>query len=501
MEHACLLSCSLATERPGRCERDKTSFIFLKSCHSCQLRGVNKLVFFPLEDDSINLQKQVCVDTCPKTAGEAVNTFLKPERRLGSLLDAVLPLDQARMTATTGGSVSSTTVSTSTTALSSLAASSLSSPEGSESSWLMGGVVGTAIKAPDMEETTVMGYPSFEAAGLLCMPDFTRYEGNVSSLIGESIPLQIAFQVSELWNHQEILAMAAGFSCILALVFLCAVDNCAVLLVTTAMAPLVLLPAAYGAMMLLNGHVDGEMGRFLGSFSRQNEIILGILALAVSLIMLVCLACQGGKITEAALAVKESAGCLMSMPVLLLEPFISLLLKLALFIAGYLTCLVLMTSGDFRGHVDLTQPGTFFHPTVLSTITASHCFLACLILLDLLHYISAFLAIYATEVWFLKLQYSSRRSFCQFSGVGLLLQAFRAALTHLGSLVYASILLATLRPIRWLMSGFLAAEAAASSGNAVAECLLAGMRCFVHACIGCFETLGLQRSVEIVEAT
>ena len=446
-------------------------------------------MFFPLEGLSINLQKQVCVEACPKAAGEAVNTFLKPERRLGSLLDAVFP-SEVRQTATVE-SMSSTTASTSTTASSSLPPTSSRLQEGGQSSWLMGGVVGAAIPAPDLQETTVMGYPSFEAAGLLCMPDFTQYEGNISSLIGESIPLQLVFQVSELWKHQEILAMAAGLSSTLALVFLCAVDNCALLLVTTAMAPLVLLPAACGAMML-TGHVDGEMASFFGNLTRQNEIILGILALAVSLITLVFLACQGGKITAAAYAVKESAGCLLSMPILLLEPFLSFLLKLVVFIAGYLTCLLLMTSGDFRGHVDLTQPGSFFHPTALSTITASHCFLACLILLDLLHYISAFLAIYATEVWFMKLQYSSRQSFCQFSGLGLLLKASRAAIVHLGSLVYASILLASLRPIRWLMSTFLAAEGAASSGNAVAECLLAGMRCFVHACTGCFETLGLQ---------
>lgn len=46
---------------------------------------------------------------------------------------------------------------------------------------------------------------------------------------------------------------------------------------------------------------------------------------------------------------------------------------------------------------------------------------------------------------------------------------------HLGSLIFASLLMALFRPIRWVVNAFLMAEEAASMTE-VAQCIIAGAR-------------------------
>lgn len=49
------------------------------------------------------------------------------------------------------------------------------------------------------------------------------------------------------------------------------------------------------------------------------------------------------------------------------------------------------------------------------------------------------------------------------------------AMQHLGSLIFASLLMALFRPIRWVVNAFLMAEEAASMTE-VAQCIIAGAR-------------------------
>ena len=118
--------------------------------------------------------------------------------------------------------------------------------------------------------------------------------------------------------------------------------------------------------------------------------------------------------------------------------------------------------------------------------------------MELLHYISIFVVIYVAEVWFFKhFKQTERASFCEMCGVKLLIKGFLAAMQHLGSLIFAAMCLALLRPIRWVIKAFLMAEEAASYTE-VGTCLLKVARWAVDLCFAFIQNLGGSNKNQIV---
>ncbi|CAK9008791.1 Alpha/beta hydrolase domain-containing protein 17C [Durusdinium trenchii] len=337
---------------------------------------------------------------------------------------------------------------------------------------------------PELQEVSFAGYRSFPVAGILCMPDGASEE--VVDLAHRNWALLLVLQVSDLWHHKELLLVATVLSVILVLVFLCAVETCAVLLTNAAISALVIIPGLFGGL-LLHKEQQGQMPQaaedlgvasYLGIVNGHG-LIIGIAGVAASCIVLACACFQCGKCAEAATAVQEAADCLMTMPSLLLEPLVSLLAKLPIGAAGCMVFLMLITSGDYGVSVDLTQPQSLFHPSFLSSASAVYFLFAWLVTMEVLHYISVFIVIYVAEVWFFKhYKCAKRGGFCEMCGSTLILKGTAAAMKHLGSLIYASILMAILRPIRWVMKAFLAAEEVASYNDGAA-CILAAATWFV----------------------
>ena len=501
-------------------------------------RGIEKFVFFPLQGNgSINLHRQICVETCPTSSG-TVMTHLKPGgsfRRLGTLLQAI-PMGQTGQMETNSlltapGNVPTPEVKTANvhmeTSMTTMSppplpaaelttaetvAPFLSTPAVPATTIFVtempvveipmfdsDNVEGAKTAEPDeVEEVAFQGYPTFPVAGVLCMPD--RGSKEVSDLLSSNPALQFALQVSDLWHNKEVLIVAALTSIILALAFLCVMENCAIMLTNLMVFALIIIPALFGSLLLYKEQFGVPeaaeavgAGSYLGAISGHNALWLGVGALSVSCVFLACACYQCGTCKDGARAVEEAAECLMTMPSLLLEPIISFLLKVPVCIAGSVVFLMLVTSGDKSISVDLTNPESLFHPDSLASISAVYFLFAWLVVLEVLHYISAFIAIYVAEVWFFKhFQQRKRGGICEMCGPKLLMKGLAAAMRHLGSLIYAAVLMAVLRPIRWVMKAFLSAEEAASY-NDTGACILAVLKCVVESCFECIQHLGLQK--------
>eukprot|EP00435_Cladocopium_sp_Y103_P035842 s169_g9.t1 len=186
-----------------------------------------------------------------------------------------------------------------------------------------------------------------------------------------------------------------------------------------------------------NGFAEAkEENVSFGISGTQGDMILGSVSVGLACIVLLCACFQCNKCMAAAAAVKDAADCLMTMPSLMLEPLVSFLLKIPFFLLGGAGLIVLITSGDYQ-NVDLTKPETLIHPDNFAVVCAMYWAFAFLWTMELLHYISVFVVIYVSEVWFFK-HYGEgvRGSFCSMCGPSLVLKAWCAAVTkHLGSLM------------------------------------------------------------------
>ena len=474
-----------------------------------QLSGMEKFVFFPLEDGGIDLHHQVCVGVCPASSTATVVTYLKPtERRLGSLVDAIpLGISETDSLLQPQGMHAPAAAPAAPAAAPAAPAApdretvpaGMTAPE---SPLVMEGpsisvepspsVVTAPAAAPvDLQEVVVRGYPSFPVAGVLCVPNVRDFEGNITELTGKNIALQAALQVSELWHNQEVLLLAALVTMLMCLIFLCFVENCAKVLVNISVSALIIVPAAFGAYVVYKHHSKLAVAENeVSIISPEFAMTAAICGFVVSISMLLCACCLCGKCQQAAETVEEAAECLMTMPSLLLEPFISFVVKVPVFVLGCLVFIMLIGSGDYHGAVDLTKPQSLVHPDQFSSLSAIYFLFAWLLVMELLHYFSIFVVIYVAEVWFFKhFKQTERSSFCSMCGVKLLCKGFGAALQHLGSLIFASSCLALLRPIRWIMKAFLLAEEAASYTE-VGTCILKVARWAVDLCFGFIQKLG-----------
>ena len=482
---------------------------------------MEKFVFFPLDDGGIDLHRQVCVDVCPASSTATVVTYLKPEeRRLGSLVDAI-PVGISETNSLLRAPAVTATMAPSTQAPQATVSQpeapaeaeqplAVQSPAISAVSPFTGGFQGSLSVAtpalppppppaspvlqdvPESQEIVVRGYPSFPLAGVLCVPNVREFEGDITELTGKNIALQAALQVSELWHNQEVLLLAALVTVVLSLAFLCFVENCARSLINISVTALIVVPAAFAAYCVYKHHgaIDTEGEREIGVMSPEFAWTAAVSGFTISVCMVISAFCLCGRCAHASHTVEEAAECLMTMPSLLLEPFLSFLIKVPVFVLGCLIFIMLIGSGEYSQSVDLTQPQSLFHPDSFSSVSAVYFLFAWLLVMELLHYISIFVVIYVAEVWFFKhFKQTERASFCEMCGVKLLVKGFLAAMQHLGSLIFAAMCLALLRPIRWVIKAFLMAEEAASYTE-VGTCLLKVARWAVDLCFAFVQNLG-----------
>lgn len=346
------------------------------------------------------------------------------------------------------------------------------------------------------EAVTLQGYPTVPIGGVLCLPKIGTYEGEIKDLMGSNAFFDAALQVAELVKHRYVLFVAAAIAVILSFVFLFTVEWAGKILVYLSIVVLAVVPAIFGSLSLYAA-AQGEESEYgkkvaaadLGLTGTQGDMIIGVIGVGISCIVLLCACFQCKQCTAAAAAAQDAADCLMTMPSLMLEPLISFLLKIPLFILTAIGLLLLLTSGDYK-NVDLTKPDTLLHPDNFSVLCAIYFGFVMLWTLELLHYISVFVVIYVAEVWYFN-HYgkgTARSSLCSMCGPTLILKAWCVAVTkHLGSLVYAALLMTLLRFVRWIVQAILTAEETAD--NPMCSCCMAVVKWITGACLAVMQRI------------
>ncbi|CAE7425258.1 slc44a2 [Symbiodinium natans] len=464
---------------------------------------VEKFVFFPQDEGGLNLQRQVCVDACPTAQGEQVTTYLVPERRLAGSLVAATELGQqgagvAETDSLLFGSNEAPQVQQPQQTIDAgnlLAptAAPTAAPAGTSAPLLAAPV---AAAPAGTQEQTLVGYPTIPVAGVLCFPKIGSYEGQIVGLQGSNALFTAALEVNNLSQNVEVLLMAGVLALILAFVFLCLVEYFGLFLVRICVAVLVTAPAALGLYFLQLWYQDemSPVGTQIASMSQgyindaQGLLVAGTLGVGMSVIFGLVACCSCSSVLKATEAAQEAADCLMTMPSLLLEPMISLILKVPFFVGGVVLFLVLVTSGDFTS-VDLTKPSSLFNPDDLALTCAVYEAFVFLWFMEVLHYISVFVVIYTAEVWYFKHYGTSRTNFCGACGPTVMLQAYIAAITkHLGSLIYAALLIVLLRVARWVVKAILSTQEILDT-NPLTACISKALQYLTAACLGCVQRI------------
>lgn len=515
---------------------------------------VDKFIFFPVNypvgTEGINLHKHVCVEACPTMLNESVVTYLKPtERRLGSLLDATASAGEAE---TNGLLMAPTVAPTAVEVHAPTGVAETKEPEVTAAVPPVGSThtqAPTATKAPvntpspfvwspdaptlpplhiqdlpkptersepkvayanipeGAEEVTLMGYPTVPLGGVLCVPKIGEYQGQIQELMGSDTFFTWAIQGAELVKNYEVLMIAACVAISCSFIFLFVVEWFSSALVSIAIAAIVGVFSWMGYVSLeayITGSEATQYGQQLaatdlGVDGLQGDLIIGSVSVGVACIVLLCACFQCNKCMAAAEACKDAADCLMTMPSLMLEPLVSFLLKIPFFIVGIGGLVVFITSGDYQT-VDLTKPETLIHPDNLALMCALYWGFVFLWTMELLHYISVFVVIYVAEVWFFRHYGEGKRgSFCSMCGPTLVIKAWWAGITkHLGSMIYAALLVALLRPVRWVINLILTAQEAAD--NPMCSMIMATVTMCIGACMACFRrVLDLTSQIGLME--
>jgi len=461
---------------------------------------VGKFIFFPQDEGGLNLHKQVCVDACP-TANEPVTTILKPfetARRLqGGLVSATQGAGIAETDSLLFGSNPSPQVLTTTVGVGGgmEPTPEPATPAAPAAPMLQETTVVTTM-APAQGQVRLQGYPSVPVANVLCFPKVGEFQGQVMGIAGSNEFFEIALDINSLTSNAEVLWMAVALAVIIAFIFLCLVEYLGLFLMRLSVAFVVTAPAAIGVYFLALWYQDetSPIASQIATMSQgyiaddQALLVAGTFGVGVSIIFGLLACFQYSSLMKATEAAQEAADCIMTMPTLLAEPVLSLILKVPFIVGGVVLILVLVTSGDYQS-VDLTKPSSLFNPDDLALTSAVYATFMFLWLMELLHYISVFVVVYTAETWYFKHYGTSRTNFCGTCGPAVMLQAYCAAVTsHLGSLIFASFLMVTLRIVRWIVKAFLSAQEGLST-NPVTSCIAEALSIFTAACLACVQRI------------
>jgi len=202
----------------------------------------------------------------------------------------------------------------------------------------------------------------------------------------------------------------------------------------------------------------------------------------LSFIVLCIVCCKSKSISSAAEAVEEAAECIMSMPTLLIEPFLSFIMKVPFFIAGLVGLALLITSGDHE-KVDLTQPSSLLSSDNLSLVCAVYYFVVFLWVMELFHYVSVWVVIFTAETWFFTNRGKRRGGLCSNCGPTVMCRGYTDGMIyHLGSLIYGALLSSLLKFVRIIAQLLLSLQ---EQNNPLGKCISAVIGC----CLACVQKI------------
>eukprot|EP00931_Biecheleriopsis_adriatica_P102589 TRINITY_DN77534_c0_g1_i1.p1 TRINITY_DN77534_c0_g1~~TRINITY_DN77534_c0_g1_i1.p1 ORF type:complete len:619 (-),score=97.22 TRINITY_DN77534_c0_g1_i1:107-1963(-) len=327
-------------------------------------------------------------------------------------------------------------------------------------------------------------YPTHPFLGMVCMPTSSAFKQAVLDVFSSNPYVSTVVKSVSLAAESELLVVAVVIATIMAFAYLFLISSCAAVLVWACLALAAIVPASIGGYLIYvsqnpqstwSAH---KAGITLSTGDPQNDLIAGIVACALAALFLCVVAASTKTIERAVAAIEEAAECIFQMPLLVIEPWVSFVVRVAAAVPGVVGFLLLNMSGDTASTVDFTSGGPVYNPDKVVMLILVYYLAVFIWIQELLHAISQFVVIFAAEVWYFK----SKNAFN--SSAYDMLRGWCVAVTyHLGSLIQGSGLITLFRLAR-IFASFLV-KAADETGNPVAECFARIFQC----CLACAESL------------
>jgi len=336
--------------------------------------------------------------------------------------------------------------------------------------------------------TNQPSYATHPVAGMVCMPAAAEVASQVKHLFDSNPYLKTLFELVEVTFDWEQLIVAAVVASVVSYLYLFCISLCASFLVWLCLIALVVLPTCLGLVYVYMSAspeiiVPNSFPAMITSGDTRNDLTVGLSLCGVGG-LLACVAMVKAKTIQAAVvSIEEAADCIRQMPVLAVEPWISVVIKLLFFVPGMLGLLMLNVSGDLPSQVDFSQGQPVYSGDPMVAISLVYYLVVFVWIMELLHSVSQFVVMFTAQVWFFRMKGYETSFWAHFTAYDMLWGFIYGLGYHLGSLLYGSFLCTLFRVARIFAS--LLMHASQNSGNPVAECVA---KCFV-CCLSCAEKL------------
>eukprot|EP00930_Biecheleria_cincta_P035590 TRINITY_DN24472_c0_g1_i1.p1 TRINITY_DN24472_c0_g1~~TRINITY_DN24472_c0_g1_i1.p1 ORF type:complete len:607 (-),score=89.30 TRINITY_DN24472_c0_g1_i1:291-2111(-) len=334
-------------------------------------------------------------------------------------------------------------------------------------------------------EGTQPSYPTEAFAGMLCMPGSSALKEHLKDTIGRNPFLQTCIAYADLFQDTEPLMIALVVSSLLAFAYLFLISMCAKVLLNICLAVSILVPACAGGFLVYEAETNYYPpmihGMILGTGDQSKDLTTGVVCCVVAAIILCVALVKANAIGAALDSVEEAAECIFGMPVLVVEPWVSFLIRALVAVPGILGFLLLNMAGDTVNQVDLTSSGPVYKADSTVVVCLIYYVIVFIWIMELLHAFSQWVVIYTAQVWYFRQKEANPSCWSQFSGVDMLSAFCDGIRFHLGSLLYGSFLSTLFRAFRIFASALV--YASDSTGNPVAECIARIFAC----CVTCAE--------------
>lgn len=335
----------------------------------------------------------------------------------------------------------------------------------------------TVVHECGFKDEDFNGYPTRVGTGAWCLPADQDRLKVVTTVIGNGTASALLSALRDAGQAGQKVWITTGVNAVLTgYLYLYILDKAAKVLLYGCEFVLVFGSWGFGGYLVYVGLHGGE-DSFVGSGDETWDFAIGFALLVVGL-MLACFFCRANKEVGNALGCVEAAcECLLEEPSLLLEPFVSLLLRISWLcvLTGGLTHLA--STGEVK------PVGNFGVRRHIYYSPEQYCYLGAYIfmsiwILEMCSGMSQYVLAWTTQTWYFT-PYNNEGQKESGHSCGIFLGYCNAVRYHLGTIAFGSFLIAFVQVFRVLLSGIAECEEAA---NPVLACVASCCCC----CITCY---------------
>mmetsp|Transcript_47922 Transcript_47922/g.111802 ORF Transcript_47922/g.111802 Transcript_47922/m.111802 type:complete len:645 (-) Transcript_47922:113-2047(-) len=334
---------------------------------------------------------------------------------------------------------------------------------------------GSSASASCSSDFVVSDYATTVFAGRYCMPQDSAFLSQVErQLQGKPVGRYAAGLSMLRWAWAPLLGSAL-VAVLMGFGYLFLFGRCTRFLVWTSMILVVFIPLAGGA-----GLIAAAICRCTDFTQSEDDVqwafIIGISSVVIGTLFALLLAFRRDAIEVAVGCIEAACECLGDVPVLLLEPVFTLVLKVTVLAPLLVGFVLLLSTGDVQPH------GTYrtFHYNHTQSVFIACYFFAILWAWELCNALSHFVLAYVVQRWYFTPYFVNTK---RVNPIVLLEGYWLGVVYHLGTLALGSVIIACVRFLRVCLA--VLERQAKYSGNCIGACL--SRICF--ACLTCMQRL------------